>query len=84
MERHRQADPVATQSQRHWAPTLTLLSILGVALALRAYGVAANLPDYPGWDEPEIVERAFAVGGGDLNPHFFRWPGSLLIYMRRP
>jgi hypothetical protein len=59
---------------------VALVCILALAAALRVYRLEANLPDYPGWDEPEIVERAFAVGGGDLNPHRFRWPGSLLIY----
>lgn len=65
---------------RPTVPQLSLVCILGAAVALRACGVTANLPDYPAWDEPNIVERAFAVGGGHLNPHFFRWPGTLLIY----
>ena len=59
---------------------LTLLGILGVAAGLRLYGIGVNLPNYPAPDEPQIVERAFSVGGGDLNPHFFAWPGNLLIY----
>ena len=72
--------PLTRYRIRLGPPNLVLLFILAVAIALRAYCVGANLPDYPAWDEPNIVGRAFAVGGGDLNPHFFRWPGSLLIY----
>src|SRR5262249_37777717 len=32
-------------------------------------------------DEPQVVLRALRFGTGDLNPHFFIWPGTLLLYL---
>src|SRR2546427_6664199 len=57
-------------------------ALLGVALALRLWGIHYGLP----WlfyfhDEPQVVLRALRFGTGDLNPHFFIWPGTLLLYL---
>ncbi len=56
--------------------------VLVVALALRLWGIGYGLP----WlfyfhDEPQIVLRALRFGTGDLNPHFFIWPGTLQLYL---
>ena len=53
-----------------------------LALALRVWGIRYGLP----WlfyfhDEPQVVLRALRLGTGDLNPHFFIWPGTLLLYL---
>jgi len=62
-------------------PALALGAVLVLALALRLWGLRYGLP----WlfyfhDEPQIVLRALRFGTGDLNPHFFIWPGILLLY----
>ena len=59
-----------------------LVALLAVALALRLWGIHYGLP----WlfyfhDEPQVVLRALRFGTGDLNPHFFIWPGTLLLYL---
>ena len=56
--------------------------ILLLAVAVRLWGIRYGLP----WlfyfhDEPQIVLRALRFGTGDLNPHFFIWPGTLLLYL---
>jgi len=56
--------------------------VLLLAAAVRLWGIHYGLP----WlfyfhDEPQIVLRALRLGTGDLNPHFFIWPGTLLIYL---
>jgi hypothetical protein len=61
---------------------LALGLILAVALALRLWGIRYGLP----WlfyfhDEPQVVLRALRFGTGDLDPHFFIWPGTLLIVL---
>jgi hypothetical protein len=60
---------------------LALGAVLAVALALRLWGLRYGLP----WlfyfhDEPQVVLRALRFGTGDFNPHFFIWPGTLLLY----
>lgn len=64
--------------RRHWG----LAAILVVALIVRVIGLGYGLP----WlfyfhDEPQVVLRALRLGTGDLNPHFFGWPGILLFYV---
>lgn len=59
---------------------MTLAILLVVAVALRLWGIHYGLP----WlfyfhDEPQIVLRALRFGTGDLNPHFFLWPATLLL-----
>jgi hypothetical protein len=61
---------------------LALAALLLVALALRLWGIHYGLP----WlfyfhDEPQVVLRALRFGTGDLNPHFFIWPGALLLWL---
>jgi hypothetical protein len=60
----------------------TVAGILLLAVAVRLWGIRYGLP----WlfyfhDEPQIVLRALRFGTGDLNPHFFIWPGTLLLYL---
>jgi hypothetical protein len=62
--------------------TLSVLIVLAVGTALRLWGIRYGLP----WlfyfhDEPQVVLRALRFGTGDLNPHFFIWPGILLLYL---
>jgi 4-amino-4-deoxy-L-arabinose transferase-like glycosyltransferase len=59
---------------------LAALAVSGVALALRIVGDAFGLPAHFHWDEPTIVNRAIRMGNGDLNPHFFYYPG-LTFYL---
>jgi 4-amino-4-deoxy-L-arabinose transferase-like glycosyltransferase len=54
---------------------LAALAISVVALALRLVGDRFGLPAHYLWDEPTIVNRAVRMGNGDLNPHFFYYPG---------
>lgn len=55
--------------------------ILLAGLALRVWGIDFGLPNtLTRPDETTIVHRALAVGAGDLNPHFFRYP-SLHFYV---
>src|SRR6185369_7586859 len=61
---------------------LALAALLLFALALRLWGIHYGLP----WlfyfhDEPQVVLRALRFGTGDLNPHFFIWPGTLLLWL---
>jgi hypothetical protein len=61
---------------------LAIAALLGTALLLRLWGIHYGLP----WlfyfhDEPQVVLRALRFGTGDLNPHFFIWPGTLLLYL---
>jgi 4-amino-4-deoxy-L-arabinose transferase-like glycosyltransferase len=54
---------------------LAAVAISVVALVLRLIGDAFGLPAHFHWDEPTIVNRAVRMGNGDLNPHFFYYPG---------
>ena len=62
-------------------PVVVLPSILLAALALRIWGIDFGLPNtLTRPDETTLVHRALAIGAGDLNPHFFRYP-SLHFYV---
>jgi hypothetical protein len=59
---------------------IALFLVVALALVLRLWGIHYGLP----WlfyfhDEPQVVLRALRFGTGDFNPHFFLWPGTLLI-----
>jgi dolichyl-phosphate-mannose-protein mannosyltransferase len=61
-------------------PLAVLGLVLALGLALRVWGIGYGLP----WlfyfhDEPQVVLRALRFGTGDLNPHFFIWPGTLVL-----
>ncbi|MFI5371370.1 MAG: glycosyltransferase family 39 protein, partial [Candidatus Eisenbacteria bacterium] len=68
-----------------FSPTLSkrlLIAILALALAARLWGIRYGLP----WlfyfhDEPQVVLRALRFGTGDLDPHFFIWPATPLLYL---
>ncbi|HNX68469.1 MAG TPA: glycosyltransferase family 87 protein [Candidatus Omnitrophota bacterium] len=59
---------------------LLLLGILGLAFAVRVWGVGFGLPYLYHADEPVVVNHALAYGSGDLNPHFFNIP-PLVSYL---
>jgi len=59
---------------------LTIL-ILCLALGLRLWGLAYDLPNIFHADEPWPLNIAYGMlTTGDMNPHFFDW-GSLVIYV---
>lgn len=61
--------------------TALLLLILLLAFVLRIIGIGYGLPYTYILDETFLVNHALAFGTGDFNPHFFEWPGSLLMYV---
>ena len=68
---------IETESGMHkFILPLTLL----IAFACRTWGVSYGLPYSYISDEAFLINHALALGTGDLNPHFFEWPGSLLMY----
>ncbi len=70
-------------SSRSAASTLRdpiLLGIVAVAVALRAAAITHGLPEVYNPDETAIMNRALALGSGDLNPHNFLYP-SLYFYV---
>ena len=70
-------------SEREWREAsdmrrsgLTLAAVVGVAAALRFWGLADGLPHAPGADESELMARAVGMmKTGDFNPHVFDDPG---------
>ena len=60
---------------------LALLGIISLACVLRIWGVSYGLPYAYILDETFAVNHSLAFGTGDLNPHIFEWPGSLLFYV---
>ncbi len=59
-----------------------LVLVLIAAALLRFWGLSQGIGFSPGVDEPEIMERAVRMmKTGDLNPHFFDYPG-LYIYVQ--
>ena len=65
-----------------FVPSFALAAILALALIARVVGIRYGLP----WlfyfhDEPQVVLRALRFGTGDLNPHFFIWPATPLLYL---
>jgi 4-amino-4-deoxy-L-arabinose transferase-like glycosyltransferase len=64
------------------APRTGIALALIAAVTLRFWALAHGLPSRLGADEPEIIERAVRmIKTGDLNPHFFDYPG-LYIYVQ--
>ena len=64
--------------------TALLIVVLLVAAVLRFWGLARGIPYAVGVDEPEIMARVVTMmRTGDLNPHFFDYPG-LLFYLHLP
>jgi hypothetical protein len=58
------------------------LVIVAGGVALRIYGLDFGLPYIYNGDEPDIVGRGLTILlTGDLNPHFFGHPGTVLIYL---
>ncbi len=70
--------PLCGETTPGWG-RMVLWGILAVAAALRFWGIRYGLPYvyYP--DEAEIINRAVAMGSGDLNPHSFVY-GALPMY----
>lgn len=59
---------------------LAVLAILLLALALRFWGIAHQLPYKSYIEEDEFIYTALKYGSGDLNPHWFFHP-SLYTYL---
>jgi 4-amino-4-deoxy-L-arabinose transferase-like glycosyltransferase len=63
-------------------PRVALMLVMAVATGLRYWGLDRGIPYAVGVDEPEIVERAFAMmKNGTLNPQFFDY-GQLTLYIQ--
>jgi hypothetical protein len=61
--------------------TVLVVLILCLALGLRLWGLAYDLPNVFHADEPWPLNIAYGMlTTGDMNPHFFDW-GSLVIYI---
>jgi 4-amino-4-deoxy-L-arabinose transferase-like glycosyltransferase len=75
---HRLSEGVRRVLADRWL--LAALAVSLVALVLRLVGDTFGLPYHYHWDEPTIVNRAIRMGSGDLNPHFFYYPG-LTFYL---
>jgi 4-amino-4-deoxy-L-arabinose transferase-like glycosyltransferase len=61
--------------------TVWLVLVLAVAAGLRFWHLDHGLPYQVGIDEPQLMSRVLAMmRTGDLNPHFFDYPG-LLFYV---
>lgn len=58
---------------------LGLTGILGLAIALRVWGLPYGLPHFVHPDEGIVVPVAMRFLTGDPNPHFFNWP-TLYMY----
>jgi hypothetical protein len=74
--------PALTRPRLSIRAFLTLLALLAVAAAVRLWGLLYGLP----WlfyqhDETQVVLRGLRFGTGDLNPHYFAWPGILMFYV---
>lgn len=63
-------------------PKMLLAIVLCSGLLLRLYGIDFGLPDLYNPDEPILVDRARKMlVTRDLNPHWFGWPGTTIIYI---
>jgi 4-amino-4-deoxy-L-arabinose transferase-like glycosyltransferase len=61
---------------------IALFAVLAGASLLRFWGLHTGIPYALGVDEPQIMARSFGMMlSGDLNPHFFHYPG-LYIYLQ--
>jgi hypothetical protein len=70
----------STRDHSFTSENLFLIGILSLAFALRVWGISYGMPYSFIPDETFLINRSLAFGTGDLNPHFFEWPGSLLMY----
>lgn len=82
MSRETPVSPPIPSAHAATVPTAAVGLVLALALVLRVWGLGYGLP----WlfyfhDEPQIVLRALRFGTGDLNPHFFIWPGTLQLVL---
>ena len=56
------------------------MAVIGVATAMRVWGLFHDLPFSFYGDELHFIKRSMALGAGDLNPHWFHKP-AFLMYM---
>jgi 4-amino-4-deoxy-L-arabinose transferase-like glycosyltransferase len=59
--------------------TAVVLLLTVAALALRLWHIGFGLPSWYHPDEPIKADKALAIAGGDLNPHYF-WHPSFMLY----
>ncbi|MBM4041724.1 MAG: phospholipid carrier-dependent glycosyltransferase [Planctomycetes bacterium] len=74
------ASNAAEQRSTARVGTALLLAILGVAAALRLWGIGHDLPFVYYGDEVHKMNLAMGFGTGDLNPHWFHKP-ALYMYV---
>jgi hypothetical protein len=58
----------------------TAIPLVLLSIVLNSLFLAHDLPEVSHPDETAVVRRAMALGSGDLNPHYYRYP-SLWTYM---
>ncbi|MEI6221454.1 MAG: glycosyltransferase family 39 protein [bacterium] len=64
-----------------WPSTFFVLCVIVLlGIVLRCYGLNFGLPEFYDYDEPFMVDAAMNIAAGDLNPHYFNYPASTLIY----
>lgn len=73
--------PEVLEMRRKLRNILTVIIITLTGMALRLWGIKFGLPYTFHPDEQYIIERAFNFSSENLNPHWFQWPGSLLMYI---
>ncbi|MEW6269841.1 MAG: glycosyltransferase family 39 protein [Thermodesulfobacteriota bacterium] len=77
----RGAEPSSAARRMRW-PALAIVALaLLASLGLHLWGVERNLPDGRDVDEDALLRPAIRIAAsGDLNPRWFGYPGSTVIY----
>ena len=64
-----------------WGALAVLCAIVALSAVFHLWGIRRNLPVIPQMDEVLLYEPAIRIAStGDLNPRWFGYPGSTVIY----
>ena len=83
MAEDRSAGSIAAESSGRpsWPALAVLCAIVALSGVFHLWGIRRNLPVIPQMDEVLLYEPAIRIAStGDLNPHWFGYPGSTVIY----